>query len=135
MFGAEELSSHQPSRQVTNLPPNPSVKGDARKRASPTCVRPLRRTLSVMKQTTATLLGFLAASVLPATYLSVVFPLSGERDVQSVLLSAFVFYFFAAVATAIFGLPTYLVLKRFNLVTWWSAWAAERSRARLRSLH
>ena len=74
-----------------------------------------------MKQTTATLLGFLAASVLPATYLSVVFPLSGERDVQSVLLSAFVFYFFAAVATAVFGLPTYLVLKRFNLVTWLSA--------------
>jgi len=74
-----------------------------------------------MKQATAALFGFLAASVLPAAYLAVAFPLSGERDVQSVLLSAFVFYFFAAVATAIFGLPTYLVLKRFNLVTWWSA--------------
>ena len=74
-----------------------------------------------MKKTSATLLGFIAASVLPAAYLAVVFPLSGYRDPQSILGSFLVVYYFAAAATVILGVPAYLVLEKFNLVTWWSA--------------
>jgi hypothetical protein len=69
----------------------------------------------------ATVLGFLAASILPAAYLAVVHPLSGERDLQSVAGSLLVFYYFAAAITAILGIPTFLLLNKLRLVTWWSA--------------
>jgi hypothetical protein len=53
--------------------------------------------------------------------LAVAFPLSGERDVPSVFGSFFVLYYFSAMATGLLGLPAFLSLSRFNLVTWWSA--------------
>lgn len=74
-----------------------------------------------MKQTLATALGFFAASILPAAYLATAFPLSGDRDLQSVLGSFFVIYFFAATATVILGVPIFLILNRLKLVTLWSA--------------
>jgi hypothetical protein len=74
-----------------------------------------------MKQTTAALLGFLAAPILPAIYLAIVYPLSGNRDVISISGSFLLFYNFSAVATAIFGVPSYFALKRYSLVAWWSA--------------
>lgn len=76
---------------------------------------------STVKQTFATGLGFLAASVLPAAYLAIVFPLSGDRDLQSIVGTFLVAYFFAASATVILGLPMLLVLNKLNLVRWWSA--------------
>jgi hypothetical protein len=74
-----------------------------------------------MKQTHATFLAFFGASLIPATYLAVAYPLSGERDWQSVLGSFFVIYFISAAATALVGVPAFLVLSKFDLVTWWSA--------------
>jgi hypothetical protein len=74
-----------------------------------------------VKRALATVFGLLAASIVPAAYLSTAFPLSGERDVESILKSFFVFYFFSATATAILGIPTLLVLSKLKLVTWWSA--------------
>lgn len=66
------------------------------------------------------MLGFLVASLLPAAYLAVAFPISGQRDLQSLLGSFVVFYFFVAAATAILGIPAFLVLNKLKLVTWWS---------------
>lgn len=74
-----------------------------------------------MKQTFATFLGFLGASALPAAYLAVVHPLSGDRDPFSILGTFFVSYFFAAAATIVLGAPMFLVLRRAKLVTWWTA--------------
>lgn len=70
---------------------------------------------------TATILGFVAASLLPSAYLAVMAPLSGDRNFQSVLGSFVVFYYFASAATVLLGVPAYLILKKFNLVAWWSA--------------
>lgn len=74
-----------------------------------------------MKQIYATSLGFLAASVLPATYLATVFPLSGDRDLPSIAGSFFVAYYFTFIATAILGIPIFLMLSKLKLVRWWSA--------------
>jgi hypothetical protein len=74
-----------------------------------------------VKQNLATALGLLAASVLPAAYLAVVFPLSGDHDLQSIGGSFLVAYYFAAAATVILGVPMFLVLNRLKLVRWWSA--------------
>jgi hypothetical protein len=70
---------------------------------------------------TATVLGFVATSLLPSAYLAVTYPLSADRSFQSVLGWFVVFYFFAAAATVLLGVPAYLILKKFNLVVWWSA--------------
>ena len=74
-----------------------------------------------MKSETRTVLGFFAASVVPAAYLAVVFPLSGSRDPASILGSLVVTYYFSALTTGFIGLPTFLLLNKFDLVTWWSA--------------
>lgn len=74
-----------------------------------------------MTRVYANVFGFLAASILPAAYMAVVYPLSGERDLHSVAGSLFVFYYFAAFITAILGIPAFLLLNKLRLVTWWSA--------------
>ena len=74
-----------------------------------------------MKAELRTMLGFLAASVVPAAYLAIAFPLSGERDPASVLGTFVVAYYFSALATGLVGLPAFLLLSRFRLVTWWSS--------------
>lgn len=74
-----------------------------------------------MKQTTAIVLGFLAASMFPGVYLATVYPLGGNNDLLSVLGSFIVFYYFVAMATVVFGVPIFLVAYKLKLVTWWSA--------------
>jgi hypothetical protein len=74
-----------------------------------------------MNQPKATLLGFVAASMLPAVYLSVCYPLSGDHDPWSIIGTFFVTYYFVVVAMVALGVPTYLILERFKLVRWWSA--------------
>jgi hypothetical protein len=74
-----------------------------------------------MKQAHATVLGMFAASVLPAAYLAILFPLSGARDPVSVISTFLVVYSFVASAAVILGVPIFLVLNKRNLVRWWSA--------------
>jgi hypothetical protein len=74
-----------------------------------------------MKSDLRTVLGFLAASVVPAAYLAIAFPLSGSRDPASVFGSFVVAYYFSALATGFLGLPSFLLLSKFDLVTWWSS--------------
>jgi hypothetical protein len=74
-----------------------------------------------MKQKYKTLLAFLTASIIPALYLAVVYPLSGVRDWRSVIGTFFVAYYFAAAATVLLGLPAFLILRKLKLVAWWSS--------------
>ena len=74
-----------------------------------------------MKQTYKTSLAFVAASVVPAIYLALVYPLSGERDVRSVVATFVIFYYFSAAATALLGLPVFLLLHKFKLIACWSS--------------
>ena len=74
-----------------------------------------------MKAEIRTPLGFLAASVVPAAYLAIAFPLSGQHDPASVMGTFVVVYYFSALATGLLGLPAFLLLSRLKLVTWWSS--------------
>ena len=76
-----------------------------------------------MKQTTATVLGFCIASVVPAAWLSLTAPLSGVLDVHSVVGTFIVLYFFSALATILFGVPSFLLLRRWGRINWWSVLA------------
>ena len=64
--------------------------------------------------------GFVMASIFPAAYIAIAAPLSGVRDLYSIIGSFIVFYFFSAVATLILGLPGYLILQKLQMITWWS---------------
>lgn len=74
-----------------------------------------------MNQTLATFLGFAVASIIPAAYLAVAFPLSGTRDAQSIVGSFAVVYYFSAVAAVFLGVPCFLLMKKIKFVNFWSA--------------
>lgn len=73
-----------------------------------------------MTKITATVVGFVAASIFPAAVLSVWAPLSGKLTIVTVAGSFFVFYHFSAAFTVLFGLPAFLLLRRFAPGRWWS---------------
>lgn len=77
-----------------------------------------------VKRSHATGLGLVLAAVLPAAYLAIAFPLSGDRDLPSMVGSFLVAYFFAGAATALLGFPLFLVLDKLKLVKWWSSTGA-----------
>ena len=76
-----------------------------------------------MGKIAATGLGFLAAAIIPAAVLSVVAPLSGKLSVSSALGSFLGFFPFSAAAVIVFGMPAYLLLRRFGPGNWWSVLA------------
>ena len=76
-----------------------------------------------MRQGTATVIGFVAASILPAAMLSVWAPLSGTPSIASVAASFVVAYPFSAGFTLLLGLPAFLFLRRFAPGRWWSVLA------------
>ena len=76
-----------------------------------------------MRQSTATVIGFVAASIFPAAMLSLWAPLSGKLSVGSVVGSFVVAYPFSAVFTVLFGLPAFLLLRRLRPGRWWSVLA------------
>ena len=79
-----------------------------------------------MRQVLATGLAFLAAATVPAAYFAAMHPLSGQRDPLSIAGTFLVAFFFAAVATVVFGLPAFLILRRLKFIRWWAAtgWGA-----------
>jgi len=76
-----------------------------------------------MRKSTATIVGFVAASIFPAAVLSVWWPLSGKLTIGSVIGSFVVAYPFSAAFTVLFGLPAFLLLRRFGPGRWWSVLA------------
>jgi hypothetical protein len=67
----------------------------------------------------AAVLGFLAASLVPALILAVGTPLVG--DLTSRLRWALIFFLYSAAATLILGVPFFLMFLGFKRVRWWSA--------------
>jgi hypothetical protein len=74
-----------------------------------------------IKQPIATALAFLIASIFPAVVLTILEVPEGYLDVKAFLGWTLIAYFFTFGVTVVIGLPAYLLLKRFHLVTWWSA--------------
>jgi hypothetical protein len=69
----------------------------------------------------ATIFGFLMAPLFAAIALSVIEVAKGHLDLRDTFRWTFIFYCFTLGATLIIGLPAYLLLRRFDKVTWWSA--------------
>ncbi|MBC5765829.1 hypothetical protein [Ramlibacter albus] len=63
----------------------------------------------------------MAAAALPALYIGVFHPLTGDHDLLSMLATTFIMAYFSAVAAVLIGVPSYFALRRLNLVKWWSA--------------
>jgi hypothetical protein len=77
-----------------------------------------------MREIVATVLGFLAASIVPPAVMSIAWPLSGELSIGSVLSTFAVAYPFSAGSVVLFGLPAFLLLRPFRPGHWWSVLAA-----------
>ena len=73
-----------------------------------------------MNRKRATLIGFVAASAIPAALLAILSPLSKPLNIYSIM-GFVVFYPYSAAATALLGVPTFLLFRRFSLVNIWSA--------------
>jgi hypothetical protein len=69
----------------------------------------------------ATLIGFLAASVVPAILMAIFAPLTNDRSFFTHVITFTVAYPFSAIAAALLGAPLYLLLHRFKLIFWWTA--------------
>jgi hypothetical protein len=69
----------------------------------------------------AIMLGFLAASLVPALLTAIFSPLSGGGAFLNFIVSFAIFYPFSAFATALLGAPLFVLLDRFKLVSWWTA--------------
>src|SRR5262245_6933695 len=70
---------------------------------------------------TATWIALMTACAFPSTVLALLHPLSGTWTLPAIAGSFLVFGFFSAVATFVFGVPTYLLLRRATLIRWWSS--------------
>src|SRR4051812_8497106 len=77
-----------------------------------------------MHKIKTTVMAFLAASVVPSLYFALFTPLSGSLDFVSFAGTFLVTYQFSVLALAVFGIPTYLLFRRFNLSSWWLAISA-----------
>jgi hypothetical protein len=77
-----------------------------------------------MRTTTAAIVGFVAASLVPALVFSLLSPIAGRFDWEIALRGFPIFFFFSLLLTAVLGVPAFLVLLALKLVRWWSALAA-----------
>ena len=75
------------------------------------------------KRHVITTLGFLIAPLAAAISLTAIEVAEGDLDLLDAWTLAWVFivYCYALGVTLIFGLPAFLLLSRFDKVTWWSA--------------
>lgn len=76
-----------------------------------------------VRKNVATTLGFLIAPLIAAIALLALGVANSGQDLLdiSALVWGGVFYCYTLGATLIIGLPAYLLLRRFDKVTWWSA--------------
>ena len=77
-----------------------------------------------MRRTTAAVVGFLVASLIPALLFSVLSPVSGGTDIIAMLRLLPGFYVFSLLATVVLAVPVFLLFLRFRLVRWWSVLGA-----------
>ena len=72
-----------------------------------------------MKRTTAIVVGFVVAPLLPAFMFAIQGP-SGDYSLVALLQITLAFYFFSALFTIFLGIPAFTLLWKLRLVTWWS---------------
>jgi hypothetical protein len=72
-----------------------------------------------MRESIAAAAGFAAASMFPAAVISVTAPLGDELSTASTVASFAIAYPFSAVFTLLFGVPSFLILRRFGPGKWW----------------
>ena len=80
-----------------------------------------------MKETAFTAIALLVASALPVFAGALLTPITGgpiNTDILSVLGLMPLFYCFSLAAGLLFGIPLFLLFRRYHLVRWWSASAA-----------
>src|SRR5258708_27893256 len=70
------------------------------------------------------LVGFFIAPLVPAITGAAFTRVSGTPDWGTFVGLLPIFYFFAALATLVFGVPAFLLFSRLNLIRWWSALGA-----------
>lgn len=75
-----------------------------------------------MNKISAAVVGFLVAPLVSAIIGAVLTPVEGRLnlDVFSIFGLLPLFYFFAALATILFGMPSFFLLLKYKLITWWS---------------
>ena len=76
-----------------------------------------------MRKHVATIFAFLIAPLFAAIALVSIGAVKNRPDHvdMSALVGTVIFYCYTLGATLIIGLPVYLLLRKFNKVTWWSA--------------
>ncbi len=74
-----------------------------------------------MGSTKATVLAFLVAPVLPAVVLATISPSLTDGKLGPILGFVLVFYWFALMAGLLIGGPVFWALRRYNLVSAWTA--------------
>jgi hypothetical protein len=63
--------------------------------------------------------GFLAASIFPALVLTVLWPLSGRYDLESMSKTFIVYFSGALAAVVLLGIPSFLILRPLAPGKWW----------------
>lgn len=66
------------------------------------------------------MVGFVIAPILPAFILAVASPVTREGDVGHIIQGTLFFYFYSALFTLLLGVPTFVVLWKSRLITWWA---------------
>jgi len=69
---------------------------------------------------TSTVAGFVIAPLVPVTIMGAINPPTGQHDLGLFFLIAAIIYVNAGVFMLIFGIPTYLLLRRWGVMRWWS---------------
>jgi hypothetical protein len=77
-----------------------------------------------MTSRSAAAVGLLVASVIPALFMAVIWPLSQKHDLVSIAGTFIVFFPFSAGATIVIGLPIFLLTSHYRLLRWWTALAS-----------
>ncbi len=77
-----------------------------------------------MKKTAALFAGIASSTFLPATVLALFEPITGSLNTKSFLISFLVALPFSIAANVLLGLPTFLLLKKLNLINGWMVSAA-----------
>lgn len=74
-----------------------------------------------MNKTTATILGFAAAPIIPSVYSALTTHITENFNLFAQLSLIIIVYGYALWFTIIFGVPTFLLARHFKLIRWWSA--------------
>lgn len=75
----------------------------------------------LMKRGTTTVLGFLIAPLVPVVVGIALGPPSKAADLGLFVVMGTFVYIYSFILMALFGVPAYFLLRRINLVRWWSA--------------